>query len=139
MHSSLLAKRKTHQGKLETERKRLKIIDDAIREAREEKKREAEAAAAIRRRVEEEQARMDEWEQYQPPPPPPPEEVVVTGVNEEDAEVLLDDGSALPMVDPEQLEALKELLAQDLSAAEPEGQKVLADIFEKEEIGEAEG
>jgi len=69
MKSEMTAKMDTHQKKLDVEKKRLAVIDEAERKAREEKKVEKLRLAAEKQRLEEEQTKMLEWEATQPPPP----------------------------------------------------------------------
>jgi len=114
-----------HDKVVNTERERLRLIDDAERKSREEKRQEQLLRDEDQARVLDEQARMAVWEETQPPPPPDPVEVTIKEFDAETSEVVLEDGSRVSVA-PEHVELLTELLAQDLSAADPPGQAVLA-------------
>eukprot|EP00929_Paragymnodinium_shiwhaense_P123960 TRINITY_DN985_c0_g3_i1.p1 TRINITY_DN985_c0_g3~~TRINITY_DN985_c0_g3_i1.p1 ORF type:complete len:478 (-),score=175.73 TRINITY_DN985_c0_g3_i1:135-1568(-) len=130
----LTARRAAHQGKLDMEKERLRVVDEAERQAREEKRQEKLAREAEEKRLEEERKCMDDYEQYQPPEPVK-ETGIIESYDEETREVLLSDGSKA-LVAEKDVEQLKELLAQDLSTLDPPDQRVMGTCilpFEGEE------
>jgi hypothetical protein len=136
---NMVSKRLTgHENKLEVERQRLRVIDEAERKGREEKKQELKALADEKQRLMEEQAKMEEWENTQPPPPAELEEVVLNmakTIGDDDAlqegTVFFGDDSTAKVVDAEQLAKLHELIdkfKEDSDALLGDENKILASL-----------
>ncbi|CAJ1461587.1 unnamed protein product [Effrenium voratum] len=121
MGATVAEKLEQHGSVLDIERRRLALIDQAERQAREEKQEALARKQAEAEQLQVEQQRMMEWEAFIPDPPPKPEEFEITEIRAEELLVALEDGTVVPVTE-EQLPQLQELFAQE----KEEGQKLLA-------------
>jgi len=118
--SSVDSKLQKHSAVLEIERRRLALIDEAERQAREEKQEALAKKQAEAELIKQQQQMMMEWEAFIPDPPPVPEEFEVLEIRAEEFLVALDDGTVASITE-EQLPSL-----QEMSAAEKEeGMKLI--------------
>jgi hypothetical protein len=119
MESAVSATMKLHGEKLETERRRLALVDEAERKAREEFAVEQKAIKENAARVKAERQEMLKWEEYQEAKveETPQETHIVEVVSGDVSVAVLADGKEIPLSE-EKLTELKDLFAQ---AAYPEG------------------
>eukprot|EP00434_Breviolum_minutum_P032912 symbB.v1.2.029112.t1/scaffold3083.1/size103308/12 len=118
--STVAEKLDQHAKMLDIERRRLALIDEAERQAREEKQEALAQKQAEAEQLKMEQRKMMEWEAFIPDPPPKPDELEIVEIRAEELLVALEDGTIVPVTE-EQLPALQELFAKE----KEEGQKLL--------------
>mmetsp|Transcript_122896 Transcript_122896/g.292325 ORF Transcript_122896/g.292325 Transcript_122896/m.292325 type:complete len:468 (+) Transcript_122896:60-1463(+) len=118
--SSVDSKLQKHSAVLEIERRRLALIDEAERQAREEKQEALAKKQAEAELIKQQQQMMMEWEAFIPDPPPVPEEFEVLEIRAEEFLVALDDGTVASITE-EQLPSLQEMFA----AEKEEGMKLI--------------
>lgn len=121
VNSTVAEKLEQHSKMLDIERRRLALIDEAERQAREEKQEALAQKQAAAEDLKKQQQQMMEWEAFIPDPPPKPEELEILEIRAEEFLVALEDGTVVPITE-EQLPALQELFAQE----KPGGEKLLA-------------
>jgi hypothetical protein len=119
MESAVSERLQNHSTALETERRRLALLEEAERKAREEFDQQQRAVRDDAARLQEERRMLAEWEAFQEAAKTeePPKEFHVVELRTDGSVAVLDDGTEIPASE-EQLTALQELFAQ---ASYPQG------------------